>query len=90
MRELLFKGWDKEKKKMSTPFTLWEIEQDEKYNTYIPGLGKCYQEDVEIIQFLNIYDDNGKPVFENDIIETTWIRGITNRYRGPLMRQPIY
>lgn len=61
MRDLKFKVWNVEDKKMYEPFNLYhELSENS-------ALGE--NENIVILQFAGVKDDNGKDIYENDILK---------------------
>jgi hypothetical protein len=68
MRTIKFRAWNS--KKMSQPFTLFDISNDiDSGRTYF-GNFKFYEgiDDDVIMQFTGLTDGNGKEIFEGDIV----------------------
>ena len=59
MREIKFRAWDKEIKKMGTPFTLEFAIEQEGYRT----------NGLIFMQFTGLHDRNGKEIYENDLLK---------------------
>ncbi len=59
MRELKFKGWNNEIKKMIEPHDLYQN------GIYWPKFGK---RDLELMQYTGIKDKNGTEIYEGDIV----------------------
>jgi uncharacterized phage protein (TIGR01671 family) len=91
MREIKFRAWDKEKKRMmkvdSMGFTTDDL-LGKRWNCYLLELedsffdgkqcGYYYQnaENVDIMQFTGLRDKNDKDIFEGDIIKFSWFYNV--------------
>lgn len=67
MREIKFKAWDKELKRMTISFDFDSFldARDSEYGTgAIPDLSGC-----ELMQFTGLTDKNGKEIYEGDIVK---------------------
>ena len=63
MREIKFRAWHKEEKRMSEPF---ELGEDIIYDTNNNYLGTIYDE-LAIMQYTGLKDKNGREIYEGDI-----------------------
>lgn len=68
MKKIKFRAWNRGMREMSPPFTLWEIFQDDNFITYLPGLGKSFEDETTLMQFTGLKDKNGKEIYEGDIV----------------------
>ncbi len=70
MREIKFRAWDKENKKMFEPSEL--VQEPNLVVGYLDSSGcpKTY-DNIELMQFTGLQDKNGKDIYEEDIIKRT-------------------
>lgn len=72
-REIKFRAWDKVAKKMSEPFTLYDIAIH--YDNGFAICGDNYlgmdddDADVVVMQLIGLHDKNGKEIYEGDIVK---------------------
>lgn len=67
MREIKFRAWERNKKKMSEDFGLTAFDYD-----YFAPEGWNLR-DMEIMQFTGLKDKNGKEIYEGDIVIKPYI-----------------
>lgn len=76
MREIKFRAWDLEKKKMSGVFNLddYAIDQDGEFgDCEYPSLSEDtlgFKATGVLMQFTGLKDKNGKEIYEGDVVET--------------------
>ena len=71
-REIKFRAWDKENKKMKYNITGIEYGNGDGNIDGIFIDGNFYEiEKIELMQFTGLHDKNGKEIWENDIVEIT-------------------
>ena len=77
MREIKFRAWDKENKKMFEPSEL--VQEPNLVVGYLDSSGcpKTY-DDIELMQFAGLYDKNGKEIYEGDIVDSGQSAGSPN------------
>lgn len=69
MREIKFRAWLKEGKKMVEVQNICFDTKDISYKEDI-GLIRCEEfENIELMQFTGLYDKSGKEIYEGDIVE---------------------
>lgn len=76
MREIKFRAWEKELKKMSDPFGLFDIYSGR--DEAEAGGVQFYQDKLEIMQYTGLKDKNGKEIFEGDITTNGIVEYQTN------------
>ena len=60
MRELKFRAWRKDEKKMSEPFTILEC----------PPEFQIHENDLVFLEYTGLHDKNGKEIYEGDLIKS--------------------
>ena len=78
-REIKFRAWDKQDKKMSTPFDISEINNNQTgYYAQTPD-GYFELGNAILMQFTGAVDRLGKEVYEGDIAHVIWTEGGVER-----------
>ena len=75
MRELKFRAWNTEEKRMSQPFQFKDLSGFDDGAVYLgyPMIGSSLDDDCwEFIQYTGLKDRNGKEIYEGDIIRNHW------------------
>lgn len=68
MREIKFRAWDKTGKQMRQVVDIHLVRNEAYIDTIYENLWRTIGEQVELMQFTNIYDDDGKEIYEGDIV----------------------
>jgi uncharacterized phage protein (TIGR01671 family) len=74
MREIKFRAWDKNNKKM-----IFGPRNNEENSSWILALASAY--DLELMQYTELKDKNGKEIYEGDIVEIFDIYPEKKRYK---------
>ncbi len=77
MREIKFRAWHKDGKKMSEPWDLFEgFDGECMYSAYYDGEQVLsYPSEVELMQYTGLKDKNGKEIYEGDIVSNELNKG---------------